>query len=88
MYKLVDMRDFMDPQQGGGVRLYPYAKDLYYHPSGLLSMTIQIYDEYESQDFNFGIIYDEYESQDFNFGIVANGNLKDFLDQLHEGDIL
>jgi hypothetical protein len=74
MYKLVDMRDFMDPQQGGGVRLYPYARDLYYHPSGLLSMTIQIYDEYESQDFNFGI--------------VANGNLKDFLDQLHEGDIL
>jgi len=46
MYKLVDMRDFMDPQQGGGVRLYPYARDLYYHPSGLLSMTIQIYDTF------------------------------------------
>lgn len=75
MYKLVDMRDFMDPQtNGGGVRLYPYARDLYYHPSGILSMTIQIYDEMETQDFNFGI--------------VANGNLKDFLDQLHDGEIL
>jgi hypothetical protein len=68
------MRDFMDPQQGGGVRLYPYAKDLYYHPSGILSMTIQIYDDIESQDFNFGI--------------VANDKLKDFLDQLHDGEIL
>lgn len=69
------MRDYMDPQKsGGGVRLYPYAKDLYYHPSGILSMTIQIYDDIESQDFNFGI--------------VANDKLKDFLDQLHDGEIL
>ena len=69
------MRDFMNPQRndGGRIRLYPYAKDLYYHPSGVLSMTLQIYDDMKSQDFNFGI--------------VANGNLKEFLDQLYEGEI-
>ena len=70
-----DMRDMFEPQMGGGgVRLYPYAKNVYYHPSGVLSMTLQIYDDIETQEFSFG----------FN----VNGNLKGFLDQLYEGDTL
>lgn len=70
-----DMRDIMGPQMGGGgVRLYPYARDLYYHPSGVLSMTIQIYDDVETQEYTFGF--------------TTNGNLKTFLDQIYEGDIL
>lgn len=71
-----DMRDMFEPQtSGGGVRLYPYTKNVYYHPSGVLSMTIQIYDDIETQEFSFGI--------------NVNGNLKAFLDQLYEpGDIL
>lgn len=70
MYKLVDMRDFMDPQMGGNKRLYPYAKDLHYHPNGMLSMTIEVYDDIQTQQYSFG----------FNVG----GNLKEFLDQIHE----
>ena len=68
MQYLMDMRDFLDPQ-GGSKRLYPYAKDLYYHPSGILSMTIEIYDDINTQQFSFG----------FN----PSGNLKGFLDQIH-----
>lgn len=62
----------MDPQSnlGGEIRLYPYAKDLYYHPSGVLSMTIQMYDELNTYEHSFG----------FN---VA-GSLKTFLDKLYE----
>jgi hypothetical protein len=65
----MDMRDMFDPQ-GGSKRLYPYAKDLYYHPSGILSMTIEIYDDVTTTSFSFG----------FN----PNGNLKEFLDKIHE----
>ena len=66
----------MNPQvnpANGEMKLYPYAKDLFYHPSGLLSMTIEIYDDVNTQQFSFG----------FNTG----GNLKSFLDQLYIGDI-
>lgn len=65
----MDIRDFMN-EGGGTVRLYPYAKDLYYHSSGVLSMTIEIYDDIHTQQYTFG----------FNPG----GNLKLFLDQLHQ----
>lgn len=63
------MRDILGPQ-GGTKRLYPYAKDLYYHPSGILSMTIEIYDDTNTSTFSFG----------FN----PNGNLKTFLDQIYQ----
>lgn len=69
MYQLVDIRDSMIPNEAGKVRLYPYAKDLYYHPSGILSMTIEIYDDMNTSQFSFG----------FN----PQGNLKEFLDQLY-----
>lgn len=68
-----DIRDTLEPQ-GNRVKLYPYAKNLFYHPSGVLSMTVQIYDDIETQEFSFG----------FN----ANGTLKEFLDQVFEGPIL
>jgi len=72
MYKLVDMRDFLNPQSGAGdKKLYPYAKELFYHPSGILSMTIEIYDDIKTQQFSFG----------FN----PSGNLKEFLDQIYTG---
>lgn len=64
-----DMRDMFDPQ-GESKKLYPYAKDLYYHPSGILSMTIEMYDDVNTQQFSFG----------FN----PKGNLKDFLDQIYK----
>lgn len=66
------MRDFMDPQADldGEVKLFPYAKNLYYHPSGVLSMTIQVYDDTETQEFSFGL--------------NATGSLKTFLDRLYE----
>lgn len=69
-----DLRDLFDPQSGGGVKLNPYARNLYYHPSGVLSMTIQIYDNIETQEFSFGF--------------TPNGSLKEFLDQMYEGDTL
>lgn len=67
----MDIRDFLGGQ-GEDTKLYPYDKDLYYHPSGILSMTIQIYDEYTTQEFSFGI--------------TTNGNLKEFLDQIYTGE--
>ena len=77
MYQLVmsdDIRDFLNEHGGGGVRLYPYARDLFYHPNGVLSMTIQIYDDVETQEFSFGF--------------PVSGNLKGFLEQINEGDTL
>lgn len=65
----MDERDLFNPQ-GGSKKLYPYAKDLYYHPDGILSMTIEIYDDINTQQFSFGF--------------TPNGNLREFLDQIHE----
>jgi hypothetical protein len=50
MYQLVgqhrgDFRDFVGIQADNEMRLYPYAKDLFYHPSGILSMTVEIYND-------------------------------------------
>lgn len=63
----MDIRDNLDPQ-GGTKRLYPYAKDLFYHPSGVLSMTIELYDDMNTYQFSFGF--------------TPNGNLREFLDQI------
>lgn len=69
----MDFRDNLEPQDGvTGYRLFPYAKDLYYHPSGILSMTIELYNDIQTEQFTFG----------FNVG----GNLKVFLDKLYTGD--
>lgn len=70
----MDIRDNLSEIRGGGVRLYPYAKEVHYSTSGTLSMTIEIYDDVETQQFTFG----------FN----PAGALKDFLNQIYEGDTL
>ena len=67
----MDPRDFIT-NQSIGKRLYPYAKDLFYHPSGILSMTVEIYDDIETHEQAFG----------FN----VHGQLKSFLDQLYEAE--
>lgn len=68
MQYLMDERDLFSPQ-GGSNRLYPYAKDLYYHPDGTLSMTLEIYDDISTKQFSFGF--------------QPNGNLKNFLDMIY-----
>jgi hypothetical protein len=68
MYYFMDMRDNLQPQ-GGTNRLYPYAKDLYYHPDGILSMTIEIYDDISTKEFSFGF--------------APQGNLKEFLELIN-----
>jgi hypothetical protein len=64
----MDPRDNLDPQ-GGKNKLFPYAKDLYYHPDGILSMTLEIYDDIETRQFSFGF--------------APQGNLKEFLDMIY-----
>jgi len=64
-----DMRDFISIHTDNDMRLYPYAKDLFYHPGErILSMTIQIYDDQMTHDFSFGF--------------KPTGKLKEFMDQL------
>lgn len=65
------MRDFIS-QNGEQKRLYPYAKDLFYHPSGVLSMTIEMYDDVNTEELTFGF--------------TPSGKLRRFLDQLYEVD--
>jgi hypothetical protein len=68
-----DFRDFVSPQMDNDWRLYPYAKDLYYHPaSRTVSMTVEIYNDTETKEFSFGF--------------VPTGALKDFMDQLWDED--
>ena len=64
----MDMRDMFDPQ-GGINRLYPYAKDVHYHPDGTLSMTLEIYNDIDTKQFTFGF--------------TPQGNLKDFLELIN-----
>ena len=51
--------------------LFPYAKDLFYHPKGILSMNIEIFDK-DGNNF------------EFSFGIDTHGELKEFLDHLYD----
>lgn len=66
----MDPRDSISQHGAGSKKLFPYAKDVFYHPAGILSMTVEIYDE-----------VDTYEQ---SFGFNVSGQLKQFLDQLHE----
>ena len=54
--------------------LFPYSKDLFYHPSGVLSMTLEIFSK-------------DGESHEFSFGFEARGVLREFLDNIYEGAI-
>ena len=68
----MDLRDTLTDKTTG-LRLFPYAKDVFYHPSGVLSMTVEIYDDVDTQELSFGF--------------TAAGNLKTFLDQLHKENL-
>lgn len=71
------MRDFMTPPSTGEYKLFPYAKDLFYRPDGIIVMTIQMYNDEETQEFSFSFMAspqmrrfldrtlgDEYEEED------------------------
>lgn len=60
-------------QEPSTYMLFPYAKDLFYHPTGVLSMTIEIFNK-------------DGESSEFSFGFTTNGPLREFLDHIYEGD--
>lgn len=68
----MDLRDTLT-EKPAGLRLFPYAKDVFYHPSGVLSMTVEIYDDVDTQELSFGF--------------TAAGNLKTFLDQLYKENL-
>lgn len=45
----------MAGERQGEFTLFPYAKDLFYHPDQkVLSMTVQMYDETQTHEFSFG----------------------------------
>jgi len=48
----VDMRDFVSTGTGE-YRLFPYAKDLFYRPDGILVMTLEMYNGDQTQEFSF-----------------------------------
>jgi len=68
MQYLMDMRDSLQPQ-GGINKLYPYAKDVHYHPDGTLSMTLEIYDDLQTRQYTFGF--------------TPTGHLKEFLELIY-----
>lgn len=56
MYQLVDMREFMVDRTEAEFSLYPYAKNLRYGADGLVSMTIEIFNNERSEEFSFGFM--------------------------------
>jgi hypothetical protein len=68
MQYLMDERDLLQPQ-GGINKLYPYAKGVYYHPDGTISMTLEIYNQEETKQFTFGF--------------TPSGYLREFLDLIY-----
>jgi len=56
MHKLVDMRDFVSEDKQAEYKLYPYAKDVHYRPDGLISMSLEIYNDEQTHEFTFGFM--------------------------------
>ena len=48
----MDMRDFVSTGTGE-YKLFPYAKDLFYRPDGILVMTLEMYNEENTHEFSF-----------------------------------
>lgn len=48
------MRDFVSEDKQAEYKLFPYAKDVVYRPDGLISMTLEIYNDEQSHEFSFG----------------------------------
>jgi len=53
MHELVDMRDFVSEDRKAEYKLYPYAKDLNYTADGLLTMTVEMYNDTTTEYLNF-----------------------------------
>ena len=45
----MDPRDSISQHGAGSKKLFPYAKDVFYHPAGILSMTVEVYDDVETK---------------------------------------
>ena len=71
------MRDFLVGRREAEFSLYPYAKDLTYRADGLVTMTIEIFNNERTEEFSFGFMCspqlrrfldrtlgDEYEEED------------------------
>ena len=52
----MDYRDFVSKQGTGEFKLFPYAKDMYYRADGMLVMTLEIYNNERSEQFEFGFM--------------------------------
>jgi len=50
------MRDFVAGRREGEFSLYPYAKDLHYRKDGMVTMTLQIYNDERTEEFSFGFM--------------------------------
>ena len=50
------MRDHLVPRREAEFSLYPYAKDLRYRPDGMVSMTLEIFNDERSEEFSFGFM--------------------------------
>lgn len=72
----MDPRDFIS-QGTGEYKLFPYAKDLFYRPDGILVMTLEMFNEKDTEELSFSFkvspqmrrfldrtIGDEYEERD------------------------
>lgn len=68
----MDIRDLLSSKVGK-MRLYPYAKDVFWRPdSNTLGMTVEIYDDEKTYNFTFAF--------------TPSGQLKMFLDRITEED--
>jgi hypothetical protein len=52
----VDFRDFVSNQGTAEFKLFPYSKDMYYRADGMLVMTLEIYNNERSEQFEFGFM--------------------------------
>jgi hypothetical protein len=50
------MRDFMAQDRQAEYKLYPYAKDLSYRADGMVTMTLEIYNDTRTDEFTFGFM--------------------------------
>ena len=50
------MRDHLVPRREAEFSLYPYAKNLHYRADGMVTMTLEIFNDERSEEFSFGFM--------------------------------
>jgi hypothetical protein len=50
------MRDHLVPKREAEFSLYPYAKNLHYRADGMVTMTLEIFNNERSEEFSFGFM--------------------------------